>query len=619
MKIINFFLLSLLFVWLYACSNDPLADLSETNSETTWYKISEDQLNGWDEGYADDSGFYITYEADSLRGLQYAYINKSGNTVEQAICFVFNWDYEPLAVQLDSKLYLVDTASKKLTLVKSTKDNIQECSRFSLKQNTKGRVVVTSRPKQVASGIGTVLSIPDFLDLAQNLAEQDFGTFFQSVAAMAVGAFVIPEEISAVISIDALNERFFLIPYYIELIYGEACPDVYKITQNTHSGQHCTLQAMVEISGIESIPDNYLDAGKHDVYVGVVVLEGPQLLPEPRLDYCHYRADERLLQKDSEGGFQQQFENFDFLVSIGKSYYFRPYIRSSQVDKEGHSLPFIRYGKTLYYSTFKSGITDFKATSEGSMIDLVYFHGNVTATMSNSEEVKEWGVYWMENGYRSCYTAPQGASAFVQEIYAKYSVNEMDLFDCANHIAKKRIQLGTWFRRNIIDVQNGLPEYEYSAPEEYVLVYDQPVSVKFDNYEVFQGPYPATSYDPETDKNVVVPGSAWYDYYLHFTITGAPFINQALYHIDQYEYGPVDKGYANGLIYSGESPMVINDGDNVIVVRQLTSTIPRDAYSENWEWIVLETQFGRITTDRSLHYFHNRAKGLSFTSNIDVE
>ena len=65
--------------------------------------------------------------------------------------------------------------------------------------------------------------------------------------------------------------------------------------------------------------------------------------------------------------------------------------------------------------------------------------------------------------------------------------------------------------------------------------------------------------------------------------------------------------------------MVINDGDNVIVVRQLTSTIPRDAYSESWEWIVLETQFGRITTDRSLHYFHNRAKGLSFTSNIDVE
>ena len=619
MKIINFFFLSLLFVWLYACSNDPLADLSETNSETTWYKISEDQLNGWDEGYTDDSGFYITYEADSLRGLQYAYINKSGNTVEQAICFVFNWDYEPLAVQLDSKLYLVDTASKKLTLAKSTKENIQECLRFSLKQNTKGRVVVTSRPKQVASGIGTVLSIPDFLDLAQNLAEQDFGTFFQSVVAMAVGAFVIPEEIGAVISIDALNERFFLIPYYIELIYGEACPDVYKITQNTHSSQHCTLQAMVEISGIESIPDNYLDAGKHDVYVGVVVLEGPQLLPEPRLDYCHYRADERLLQKDSEGGFQQQFENFDFLVSIGKSYYFRPYIRSSQVDKEGHSLPFIRYGKTLYYSTFKSGITDFKATSEGSMIDLVYFHGNVTATMSNSEEVKEWGVYWMENGYRSCYTAPEGASAFVQEIYVKYGVNEMDLFDCTNHIAKKRIQLGTWFRRNIIDVQNGLPEYEYSAPEEYVLVYDQPVSVKFDNYEVFQGPYPATSYDPETGKNVVVPGSAWYDYYLHFTITGAPFINQALYHIDQYEYGPVDKGYVNGLIYSGESPMVINDGDNVIVVRQLTSTIPRDAYSESWEWIVLETQFGRITTDRSLHYFHNRAKGLSFTSNIDVE
>ena len=136
-----------------------------------------------DRGYTDDSGFYITYEADSLRGLQYAYINKSGNTVEQAICFVFNWDYEPLAVQFDSKLYLVDTASKKLTLVKSTKENTQECLRFSLKQNTKGRVVVTSRPKQVASGIGTVLSIPDFLDLAQNLAQQDFGTFFQSVAA----------------------------------------------------------------------------------------------------------------------------------------------------------------------------------------------------------------------------------------------------------------------------------------------------------------------------------------------------------------------------------------------------------------------------------------------------
>ena len=619
MKIINFFFLSWLFVWLYACSNDSLEDSSETSSEITWYKISEEQLNGWDEGYTDDSGFYITYEADSLRGLQYAYINKSGNTVEQAVCFVFNWDYEPLAVQLDSKLYLVDTASKKLTLVKSMKENVQESLRFSLKQNTKGNVVVTSRPKQVANGIGTVLSIPDFFDLAQNLAEQDFGTFFQSVAAMAVSAFVIPEEIGSVISIDALNERFFLIPYYIELIYGEACPDIYRITQNTHSSQHCTLQAMVEISGIENIPDNYLDAGKHDVYVGVVVLEGPQLLPEPRLDYCDYRADECLLQKDLEGGFQQQFENFDFLVSIGKSYYFRPYIRSSQVDKEGRSLPFIRYGKTLYYTTFKSGITDFNVTSEGSMIDLVCFHGNVTATMSNPEEVREWGVYWMENDYRSCYTAPQGTSAFVQEIYTKYSIDEMDLFDCTNHITKKRIQLGTWFRRNIIDVQNGLPEYEYSAPEEYMLIYDQPVSVKFGNYEVFRGPYPATSYDPETGKDVIVPGSAWYDYDLHFTITGAPFINQALYHIDQYEYGPADRGYANGLIYSGESPMVINDGDNVIVVRQLSSTILRDFYSENWEWIVLETQSGRITTDNSLHYFHYRAKGLSFTSNIDVE
>lgn len=83
MKIINFFFLSLLLVGLYACSNDPLTDSSEINSENTWYKISEDQLNGWDEGYTDGSGFYITYEADSLRGLQYAYINKSGNTVNK--------------------------------------------------------------------------------------------------------------------------------------------------------------------------------------------------------------------------------------------------------------------------------------------------------------------------------------------------------------------------------------------------------------------------------------------------------------------------------------------------------------------------------------------------------
>lgn len=308
-----------------------------------------------------------------------------------------------------------------------------------------------------------------------------------------------------------------------------------------------------------------------------------------------------------------------FLLSTDKSYYFRPYIRSSQVDKEGHSLPFIRYGKTIYYNTFKSGITDVNIIPEGSTLDQIYFHGNVTATMNNSEDIQEWGVYLEENGYRSCYTAPQGASAFVQEIYTKYSVNEMDLFDYTNHIAKKRIQLGTWFRRNIIDVQNGLPEYEYSPSEEYVLVYDQPASVEFTNYEVFRGPYPATSYDPETGKDVVIPGSAWYDYYLHFTVTGAPFINQAFYHIDQYEYGPADKGYANGLIYSGESPIVVSDGDNVRIIRQLSSTIPQDSYNENWEYIILETSLGRIVTDKSLHYFHNRANGLSFTSNIDIE
>ena len=618
MKTINFCLFSLVFIWLYSCSSEDSPIEQPTDAENTWYELSENQLKGWDEGYTDGSGYYITYETDSLCGLQYAYINKNEQTEQQAICFVFNWDYKPLAVQLDSKLYWVDTENQKLASVESAKKSPLERLQSPIKQDITNRVVITSRPTQAAGSIANILSIPDFLDLIQNLAEHDISAFLTNVTMMGFGKF-IPTIPGIIITINALNERYFEIPHYISRIYGEANPDIYQIEQKTHSNQHCTLQAMVEISGIESIPDFYLDAGKHDVYVGVIVLEGPQILPEPRLDYCHYKSDERLIQKEIGGGLQQQFENFDFLLSTDKSYYFRPYIRSSQVDKEGHSLPFIRYGKTIYYNTFKSGITDVNIIPEGSTLDQIYFHGNVTATMNNSEDIQEWGVYLEENGYRSCYTAPQGASAFVQEIYTKYSVNEMDLFDYTNHIAKKRIQLDTWFRRNIIDVQNGLPEYEYSPSEEYVLVYDQPASVEFTNYEVFRGPYPATSYDPETGKDVVIPGSAWYDYYLHFTVTGAPFINQAFYHIDQYEYGPADKGYANGLIYSGESPIVVSDGDNVRIIRQLSSTIPQDSYNENWEYIILETSLGRIVTDKSLHYFHNRANGLSFTSNIDIE
>ena len=73
MKTINFCLFSLVFIWLYSCSSEDSPIEQPTDAENTWYELSENQLKGWDEGYTDGSGYYITYETDSLCGLQYAY------------------------------------------------------------------------------------------------------------------------------------------------------------------------------------------------------------------------------------------------------------------------------------------------------------------------------------------------------------------------------------------------------------------------------------------------------------------------------------------------------------------------------------------------------------------
>ncbi|WP_044263873.1 hypothetical protein [Bacteroides timonensis] len=264
-------------------------------------------------------------------------------------------------------------------------------------------------------------------------------------------------------------------------------------------------------------------------------------------------------------------------------------------------------------------IVDYNISYANGLMGVITFGINISVVVSDYKDYREWGIYLLQNGVYDKYYAPSGSNAYTDEMHFKFIENEFDYFSYEEHLAKKKIHVGTWIRRNILDVQNGAPEFEYSTPIDVWLIYDKPVSVKFDSCEVIQGPYPAVSYNEETGRNEEVPGSAWYDYDLHYTVTGAPFVVQGQYHIMQYEYGPEEQHYANGLVYSGYNDLIVSDGDNTQRIRQLSSTIQQNHYDENLEWIVLKTTNGDVRTDKSLHYFHWRDKGLSFTKNTNID
>jgi hypothetical protein len=262
--------------------------------------------------------------------------------------------------------------------------------------------------------------------------------------------------------------------------------------------------------------------------------------------------------------------------------------------------------------------------------DMFSFEFRVTASRPQIDNLESWGVFFChsEDGkshYEFCTADDVTSGSMNQLLWDKIYRPSYYRPDVNKYEVVVPVDVGIWAK--VAGQPYRLRTKTLNAQK---LVYDQAPSITFKTYEQSGDTYNATTSVEDDNGNwhtATCVGLIWYPYEVTVNVTGAFFMEDVDYAINQYEY---TKKYPGGrLIYSDSRDYYLYDGENSLTINQLTCpsgfySVEGKKYSatvasENWEWFRIKVGGEWIYSTNALHYWHEKKPGLEVISDYKAQ
>lgn len=539
-------------------------------AKKTMFQIPKENLNGWEIGYClADKRYFVAYHDDTDNSFV-AMINLSGEDAEKGLILVFNEEQEIVSVGTMEKLYDVSYEDDNIILSRINDNGFFEEEKIptyqkKLAQELQPRVTSTRDIfKFVSAGAEFIDNIQSVHTIGSDVLAWDWEQIVYDIGEMGAGYLI--DKIHPGLGFIYTVGKWPIDHYKKQneernraALYGDCEISIDEIRpENGNSIVYATIK---NADKLHDYLVNMYDRTENEktrnlVSCGIVIREQNKHVTTHVYDY---KSQETQLNGDIKYG---SVANLAFTI-IGldltqnlSTYYFRPYLTSTRMkSKRGEVAEgYIRYGEIVSYQAFNGEIKDFKQYDAQYSTDInnygfVTFRTTIYASISNIDNLDEWGVYVydLDGSSRYDYYPSEYRAAKLEDwIDIDFNINKRD-FDQINNKdfwALKKVKIGIYQKIKNSTGNYDYMSYFYSEPQEYELTYSKKPTLSFTNTQ-FKGTEPYTepnNYGWDTISNFSVK----------YDIEGAFFIDTLAEVLWGNWLNPGKTDLSNYYIYDGE-------------------------------------------------------------------
>lgn len=574
MNKINKLLFALMAIVLASCETNIVDDTVITDdnfaAQKTMLQIPEEDLNGWEIGYClADRRYVVAYHDDTDNSLV-AMINKSGEDADKGLILVFNEEQEIVSVGTMERLYDVRYEDDCILLCRINEDGFFEEEKIPSSQKSLAPKVQTRAASAgdiwnfVSKGADFIGNIQSGQAIESDVLNWDWGQLGKDIGEMGIG--FVTTKIHPILGFIYTVGKWPVEHYKKQdeerkriAMYGDCEISIDEIRpENGYSVVYATVK---NANKLHDYLVNMYDRTENEktrnlVSCGIAVRAHNEYVTTHIYDY---KSQETQLNGDIRYG---SVANISFTI-LGldltknlSTYYFRPYLTSTRVrTKRGDVAEgYIKYGETIPYKAFNGKIKEFtqydaQCSTDTNNEGFVMFRTTVNATISNLDNLEEWGVYVYNlngSGLYDYYPSEYRAAKLEDWIDIDFNINksEFDELDYECFLATKKVKIGLYQKLKNPTGNYDYMSYFYSEPQEYELTYSEKPSLSF-TYTQFK------STEPYTEPNDYNWDTESY-FSVRYDVKGAFFVDKLVQVLWGNWLNPGKTDMADYYIYDGE-------------------------------------------------------------------
>ena len=480
------------------------------------YEMSNDCLGKWDSGIINESGWYLLSYTDTISGISVCYLNSNKFKEDDGVLFYFDKSQCVTNIVTNKGFCTVSrnaTAKKAMVSLFMYDREIKVYeSDFSILSSsiTKGDLVTRG---VVADGflnaIKLFFDLNDLNDVREALMSgHNLEAFVKGSISLSSGVIAGSTKANILISLGTLllenryREYVNNLPTKYLSSADTFIEDIKKISNSEYK---------IKVSTYDFNTNQIVDSNLLSIHAGLAVRKNNKDVSYVTNTYI---LNEHQINSD------ESFE-VTLYVEPGNSYYIVPFLiikvnglfhqfnlNTSESLYEYREKPIIRYGSINKLVAFNGMIDSFVQTKAEYFPknQTMYFEANVKAHMDLGEDVKDWGVYIVENG------EPRKFSFLGNEEITIFTEIAKDLVvdrDYSTYVARLHAQIGVYF-----EDEGWFSKTQLSDPQYETFVYDQKPSMTIANLNVGSTvPISEGDWDRKISYNhdLVVTGAFWMD------------------------------------------------------------------------------------------------------------
>lgn len=517
MNKINKLLFALLAIVLASCETNEIIDSESFEDSQKLLLIPNEDLNGWEIGYCLEDKYVVAYHDETDNSLV-TMINKSGEDADKGLILVFNEEQEIASVGTMEKLYDVSFEDNNIILYRINEDGFYEEEIIPISQarnqfeNARRRAPSAGDVwNLVSKGADFIGNIQSGHAIGSDVLNWDWGQLGRDIGDLGIG--FVASKVHPVLGFIYTVGQWPVAHYRKQdeerkrtAMYGDCEISIDEIRPENGN---CIIYATVRNANkLHDYLVNMYDRTENEktrnlVSCGIAVRVHNEHVTTHIYDY---KSQETQLNGEVRYG---SVANFSFTISgldLTKNlstYYFRPYLTSTRIRTkrgdvaEGH----IKYGKTVPYQAFNGKIKEFKQydaqySTDNNKYGFVMFRTTVNATISNLDNLEEWGIYVYDlngSGLYDYYPSEYRAAKLEDWIDIDFNINknEFDEINKEYFFASKKVKVGLYQKLKNPTGNYDYMSYFYSEPQEYELTYSEKPSLSF-TYTQFKSTEPYT-------------------------------------------------------------------------------------------------------------------------------